>query len=73
MSGAMSIEISPQTERRLASEARRLGISVEELLNRFINERATLTHATQTRPGLPVWHLGATGPLHRRDIYADVR
>ena len=22
---------------------------------------------------LPLWHLGAVGPLHRRDIYDDAR
>jgi hypothetical protein len=36
----MTIEISRQTEARLADEARRQGISVESLLEQFINERA---------------------------------
>ncbi len=69
----MTIEISPETETRLADEARRRGISVDTLLNRFIDERAALTHRAPSRPDLPVWHLGSVGALHRRDIYDDVR
>ncbi len=70
----MSIEISPETEARLADEARRQGISVDALLARFVNERAALTQpARTTPPELPVWHLGGVGALHRRDIYNDVR
>jgi len=69
----MSIEISHETEARLAREAQRRGISVEVLLNRFIDEHAVLTHPVQPRVRLPVWHLGSVGSLHRRDIYDDVR
>ncbi len=69
----MSIEISRETEARLAGEARRRSISVNELLNRLVDEHAALTQPVQSRPSLPVWHLGIVGPLHRRDIYDDVR
>ena len=69
----MSIEISHETETRLAGEAQRLGISVEALLNRFIDEHAVLSRPAQHRPSLPVWHLGGAGTLHRREIYDDVR
>jgi hypothetical protein len=71
----MSIEISREIEARLTSEARRLGISVDTLLERLMNERATAAHAAGngTIPELPVLHLGAMGALHRRDIYDDVR
>ena len=68
----MSIEISRETEARLTDEAKRLGISVDALLERFINERTALTQPGR-KPTLPVWHLGGTGALHRRDIYDDVR
>jgi hypothetical protein len=69
----MTIEISQDTEHRLAAEAQRRGISVEKLLQQFINERAALTHQGQAaQPVLPVWHLGSTGAYHRRDIYSDV-
>jgi hypothetical protein len=69
----MSIEISRETEARLADEAKRLGISVDALLERFIDERAALTQPAGPSPALPVWHLGGAGALHRRDIYDDVR
>jgi hypothetical protein len=55
----MSIEISHETEARLADEARRQGVSVETLLKRFIEEQAALTQPAEPRPELPVWHLGA--------------
>jgi len=69
----MSIEISREIETRLADEARRLGISVNTLLERFINEHAALTKPASPNPELPAWHLGGTGPYHRRDIYDDAR
>jgi hypothetical protein len=58
---------------RLVAEAQRLGISVDALVERLITERAALTHRPQSRPGLPVWHLGGAGALHRRDLYDDGR
>jgi hypothetical protein len=69
----MSIEISRETEARITEEARRLGISVEALLKRLMNERLTAAHLAGPSPELPVWHLGGAGALHRRDIYDDVR
>jgi hypothetical protein len=69
----MSIDISRETETRLTDEARRLGISVDTLLKRLINERASVTHPAQTRRELPLWHLGSAGALRRRDIYDEVR
>jgi hypothetical protein len=68
----MSINISQQTEARLTEEARRQGISVDDLLERLMSERAAIVGRREA-PALPVWHLGATGSLHRRDIYDDVR
>jgi hypothetical protein len=69
----MSIEVSREIEVRLTDEARRQGISVEALLERLIGEHGVTAHVVGTAPELPVWHLGAAGPLHRRDIYDDVR
>ncbi len=69
----MSIQISHETEARLTDEARRQGISVEALLERLMSERGPTAHAAGTAPELPVWHLGDVGPLHRRDIYDNVR
>jgi hypothetical protein len=68
----MSIEISKQTEARLAAEAKRLGISEDALLARFLSERTVLTKPARPAAALPVWHLGGAGALHRREIYADV-
>jgi hypothetical protein len=70
----MSIEISDETEARLRGEARRRGIAVDALLERLMNECGVAARiaATDSTPELPILHLGAMGPLHRRDIYDDV-
>ncbi|HEX3862909.1 MAG TPA: hypothetical protein VHY35_14565 [Stellaceae bacterium] len=69
----MTIDVSEETEAQLADEAKRRGISVDTLLTRFIGEHASRMTQTQSEPQLPVWHLGGTGALHRRDIYDDGR
>lgn len=69
----MNIEISRETETRLTGEAQRQGISVDELVERLINERAAIASPVRPTPELLVWHLGGAGALHRRDIYDDVR
>ena len=69
----MSIEISRETEARITDEARRQGISVEALLERLMSERVAAARLAGPIPELPVWHLGDVGPLHRRDIYDNVR
>ena len=66
----MNIEISPETEAQLADEARRLGISVDALLTRFISKHMGPTRAAAPAT-FPLWHLGGTNGLHRRDIYDD--
>ena len=68
----MSIQISRETETRLAEEARNQGISVEVLLERLLTERWTsMIGSNGTPPELPIWHLGGNGAFHRRDIYDD--
>ena len=71
----MSIEIAHETEARLIDEARWQGISVDALLERLINEREPTAPAAGTAStlDLPILHLGAMGPFHRRDIYNDAR
>jgi hypothetical protein len=71
----MSLNISHETEARIADEARRQGVSVDVLLERLLSERETAARDAGARaaPQLPVWHLGVVGPLHRRDIYDDAR
>lgn len=71
----MSIEVSHETEARLTEEARKQGISVEALLERLMSEpeaRVRLGVSGSIRK-VPILHLGAMGPLHRRDIYDDGR
>jgi hypothetical protein len=67
------VEISQETQARLANEARKRGVSVDALLARFIDELAALTQPAQPAAALPVWHLGGARDLHRRDIYSDAR
>jgi hypothetical protein len=67
----MIMEIAPDIATRLTEEANRQGISVDALLERLISERAALTSQAMSKPELPVWHLGAIGALHRRDLYDD--
>jgi 4'-phosphopantetheinyl transferase EntD len=69
----MSLMISEKISARLIEEARRLGISVDALLERLIDERAPgLREQKGNPPDLPVWPVGVIGSLHRRDIYNDV-
>ena len=70
----MGLDVSPQTEAQIRQEAERQGISVDALLKRLMNDQAIGTAVrTYQAPELPVLHLGALGPLHRLDIYDDVR
>ena len=70
----MGLDISPDTETRLATKARELGLSIDAFLERLMNESGGLAASTphNTIPELPTWHLGARGSFHRRDIYDDV-
>ena len=71
---ALGLDISPQTEVRIRQEADRQGISVDALLERLMSHQAAGTAVRADQPlELPVLHLGPMGPLHRRDIYDDVR
>jgi hypothetical protein len=69
----MSIEVSPKIEAHLAAEAERQGLSVEALLEEFLAGRQTgILMQSRSAPELPVWHLGKSRSLDRRDIYDDV-
>lgn len=69
----MSLNISPETEARLAAKANEQGLSIDALLERLLNDGGspTMERAKGEAPKLPVWNLGVTGSLHRRDIYDD--
>ncbi len=69
----MIIELPPETEMKLADEARRCHVSVAALVERL--DRDNLASPGFHRPGvipkLPAFDLGVMGTLHRRDIYDD--
>lgn len=71
----MSLEISLETEARLAAKAREQCLSIDAFLERLLNHAGDLTAsaAKGEAPELPVRYLGVCGSLHRRDIYDDVR
>ena len=70
----MGLDISPQTEARIRQEAQRQGISVDALLERLMEDQAAGTAGPAcVAPERPVLHLGPMGPLHRREIYDDLR
>jgi hypothetical protein len=70
----MTIDISRETVARLTDEARRQGVSVDAFLERLMSERAaTQVAGNGSATKVPILHLGVIGPLHRRDIYDDVR
>jgi len=70
----MGLDISPNTQTRLAARARDLGRSIDAFLKRLMNESGDLAACAphEAIPELPVWHLGVRGGLHRRDIYDEV-
>jgi hypothetical protein len=72
----MNLDISLDTEARLAAKASEQGLSISALLERLLDlDNADDLPAGATSgdaPQLPVWHLGLRGSLHRRNIYGDV-
>jgi hypothetical protein len=74
----MEVHFTPEQEARLAQIATNVGTDAERLvkdaaLRLLDNDFRTSSQATPTNHELPLWHLGAVGPLHRRDIYDDAR
>ena len=75
----MHLDISPQTNARLAAKAQEHGLSVETflerllVLERFLGEAGAVAEnaASGKGPELPVWDLGVRDEMHRRDIYDD--
>jgi hypothetical protein len=70
----MSLDISPETEARLAARAQEQGLSIDALLERLLKDADGLPPSTANgeAPVLPARYLGVRGSLHRRDIYDDV-
>jgi hypothetical protein len=74
----MEVHFTPEQEAQLAQIATNAGTDAERLVKdaalRLLDK--DLRPVAQPAPPnheLPVWHLGALGPLHRRDIYDDAR
>jgi len=70
----MSLDISLETEARLAAKAQEQGLSIDAFLERLLNDAGgpTAGAANGEAPELPVRYLGVRGSLHRRDIYDGV-
>jgi len=68
----MELHLTPDQEIRLAQLAARNGTAPERLATdavlRLLEDDA---HVRGAVAELPVVHLGAMGPLHRREIYDD--
>jgi hypothetical protein len=68
----ITLPLEPHTEARLIALAQEKGISAGELVREAVHK--IIAEATEKpAPGLPVWHLGGAGALHRREIYDDAR
>ena len=70
----MEVHFTPEQEAQLAQIATKAGTDPEHLVKdaalRLLEDEI---YPPKPAPELPVWHLGAIGSLHRRDIYNDVR
>ena len=65
----MEVHFAPEQEAQLAQIATKAGIDPEHLVKdaalRLLEHEI---YARRPAPELAVWHLGAIGSLHRRDI-----
>jgi hypothetical protein len=75
----MEVHFTPEQEAQLAQIAASAGTDIEHLVKDAVlrllagnGDTPKALQPTRANP-LPVWHLGVTGSLHRRDIYNDVR
>lgn len=70
----MEVDFTPEQEAQIAHLASKAGTDAERLVKdavlRLLEQEPGPPVAA---PELPVWHLGAAGSLHRRDIYDDLR
>jgi hypothetical protein len=68
----ITLPLEPQKEARLVALAQEKGVTTGELVTAAIDKILAEAPAAQAAE-LPVWRLGANGPIHRRDIYDDAR
>ena len=70
----MEVHFTPEQEAQLAQVAIKAGTDPEHLVkDAALRLLEAEIYVRKPAPELPVWHLGAIGSLHRRDIYNDVR
>jgi hypothetical protein len=70
----MEVHFTPEQEAQLVHIAAKAGTNPERLVkNAVLRFLETEVCEHKPTPELPVWNLGATSSLHRRDIYNDVR
>jgi hypothetical protein len=69
----MEVNFTPEQEAQLAQIATKAGTDPAHLVKdaalRLLEDES---YIRQLAPELPVWNLGAAGPMRRRDIYNDV-
>lgn len=68
----ITLPLEPQTEAKLIALAREKGVTAGELLREAVDKIIAEAAESQARE-LPVWHLGSSGALRRREIYDDAR
>ena len=70
----MEVHFTPEQEAQLTQIATNAGTDpahlVKDAVLRLLENESPI-HAPVLE--LPVWHLGAVGPFHRRDLYDDIR
>ena len=70
----MEVQFTPEQEAKLTQIAAKAGTDAQHLVKDVALRLLAGDASFQPiRSALPVWHLGGTGSLHRRDIYNDVR
>ncbi|MBI4902827.1 MAG: hypothetical protein HY820_04280 [Acidobacteria bacterium] len=71
----LTIELPPELEEALQARAQHQGVSASNIAVSLLTDALTSTATRGPAPPeeLPLLHLGAMGPLRRRDIYDDAR
>ncbi len=68
----ITLPLEPQTEAKLVALAQEKGVTADELVRGAIDKIIAEATGAQANE-LPVWHLGGSGTLRRREIYHDAR
>ena len=69
----MNVNFTPEQEAQLARLATKAGTDAEHLVRDTVLRLLEQPQLSAATPELPVLHLGAMKPLHRRDIYDNAR